>query len=155
MTLAKALAEQDRYLARAEAVARLPLGQRAAAARQLTTEFERKSILHALLIPQLGQAWYTLAANAMDYRLAQVSVALARHHAETGEYPATLEGLIPKYLPGVPDDAYGGAPFTYSRIEGGVRIASQTRDPEFEEGIDMPGRAFNAEGFHEWQVRRK
>jgi hypothetical protein len=91
----------------------------------------------------------------MDYRLAQLSVALARHHAETGEYPATLEQLIPKYLSAVPVDAFGGAPFAYSRIEGGASIASQTRDPEFVEGIDMPGQAFNAEGFHVWQVRRK
>lgn len=153
--IAECLGEQDRYMTRVNAVTALPLGERSAAARRLTSDFERASIMHALMVPQLGRAWYNLASSAMTHRLARLSVALALYHAETGEYPPTLEALVPKYIPSLPVDAFAGLPIAYTRADGGARVASQARDPEFTEGTDATGELFNSDGFHEWRVRRR
>lgn len=36
--------------------------------------------------------------------LAQMRAAIARHKSETGRYPATLQDLVPRYLPSIPND---------------------------------------------------
>ena len=46
--------------------------------------------------------------------LIEAGSALERYHAETGDYPPTLESLVPTYLTAVPDDPYSGEPLRYT-----------------------------------------
>jgi hypothetical protein len=48
-----------------------------------------------------------------------VSIALALElcKQDTGAYPDSLETLVPKYLPDMPENPYTGGPFTYKRVE--------------------------------------
>ena len=57
-------------------------------------------------------------------RLARVALALAAHHATTGDWPASLDELAPMFPEGVPPDPYSAAPFLYQRAEPGVRVES-------------------------------
>ncbi len=50
-----------------------------------------------------------------------LKLAVRLHHAETGQLPAKLTDLVPKYLPSVPTDPYDGKPFRY-RISAGESI---------------------------------
>jgi hypothetical protein len=45
----------------------------------------------------------------------RIATALARHRAESGSWPPTLEALVPRYLPAIPRCASsGGKPYPYS-----------------------------------------
>jgi hypothetical protein len=44
-------------------------------------------------------------------------LALEIHYARHGEYPATLDALIPDILPSIPDDPRFGTPFGYRRLD--------------------------------------
>lgn len=52
-----------------------------------------------------------------DTRLAAtiVMLALRAHEIENGEFPETLEHLVPRYLSAVPVDAFDGEPLSYDR----------------------------------------
>jgi hypothetical protein len=50
---------------------------------------------------------------------AQIVCALERYHLARGEYPATLENLVPEYIQRIPPDLIGGQPPHYRRTEDG------------------------------------
>jgi hypothetical protein len=52
---------------------------------------------------------------------AELTVALRLYQVEKGKLPATLEALVPAYLPKVPADPFGGGPFHY-RLSRGEEI---------------------------------
>jgi hypothetical protein len=54
-------------------------------------------------------------------RAAQLMVALRLYQSEKGKAPATLDALVPEYLPEVPADPYDGRPFRY-RLSAGERV---------------------------------
>ena len=54
-------------------------------------------------------------AQVMRRRATVVMVALSAYKHERGEYPETLELLVPTYLDGVPLDAFTHGPFRYRR----------------------------------------
>ena len=41
---------------------------------------------------------------ALKQELAKIRAAIQRHRADTGSYPASLQALVPKYLPSIPND---------------------------------------------------
>jgi hypothetical protein len=45
----------------------------------------------------------------------QVLLASRAYTMETGQYPASLDDLVPRYMDGVPDDPFDGKPLRYSR----------------------------------------
>jgi hypothetical protein len=55
-------------------------------------------------------------------RGARLQVALALYQCEHGQAAPSLEALVPKVLPDLPDDPYGHEPFRY-RVSKGERIA--------------------------------
>jgi hypothetical protein len=57
-----------------------------------------------------------------DLHAAQLKVALRLYQAETGKPAATLEVLVPRYLPVIPVDPFDGQPFRY-RLSRGERLA--------------------------------
>jgi hypothetical protein len=80
--------------------------------------------------------WLTTAEREVtaQSRMAILKVALRLYQHETGKLPATLDELVPKYLPAVPLDPYDGNPIRY-RISTGEVIYGA----ELERG-EPPGR---------------
>ena len=56
-----------------------------------------------------------------DLHAAQLKVALRLYQAESGKPAATLDVLVPRYLPAIPVDPFDGQPFRY-RLSRGERI---------------------------------
>jgi general secretion pathway protein G len=50
-----------------------------------------------------------LRAEALARTVTELRAAIAKHHADTGRYPATLQELVPQYLPKVPADPITGS----------------------------------------------
>lgn len=57
-----------------------------------------------------------------ERRMSAASLASQLYRADTGEWPATLDALVPKYLPHVPRDpmAADGRPLKYMLVKGGL-----------------------------------
>ncbi len=61
---------------------------------------------------------------AQEHQNLLVAVALAGHFADTGQYPAKLDDLAPKYLAKVPDDLFSGKPLVYKPAKDGYLFYS-------------------------------
>jgi ABC-type transport system involved in multi-copper enzyme maturation permease subunit len=57
-----------------------------------------------------------------DARVMQLKLALRWYQADNGKPAETLEELVPKYLPSIPLDPYGGEPFHYRLSRGEVIV---------------------------------
>jgi hypothetical protein len=53
----------------------------------------------------------------------KVQVGLALTRTESGQYPEKLDALVPKYLPGLPDDSVD-RPATYLQVGDGYRLSN-------------------------------
>jgi hypothetical protein len=69
--------------------------------------------------PDLGRKApeYAFAQSSLDQ--ARIACALERHRLATGEYPATLDALIPRFMDKLPHDIINGQPLHYRRTENG------------------------------------
>jgi hypothetical protein len=86
----------------------------------LTSDFERYYyFLSDLSIPvfQTMEKHYIAAQILIDET--RLAIALERYRLRKGEYPETLAGLAPEFLPEVPLDAYSGKIYLYRRTDGG------------------------------------
>jgi hypothetical protein len=84
--------------------------------------FARKSpfrTLAAFALPNFSKAVQTTAYNQNLVNEAQIVCALEQYHLARGEYPTTLEALLPQYLNKLPHDIIGGQPLHYRRTEAG------------------------------------
>lgn len=62
-------------------------------------------------------------------------IALARHHLAEGQYPETLDSLVPRFLPNLPRDPFAdNAPLRYEAVDGGFRLYSFGIDGEDDAG---------------------
>lgn len=66
-------------------------------------------------------------------RLLMCELAVDQYYDERGRLPAALSDLVPEYLPSVPQDPFGTAPFVYRTTKRGCLIYSIGTD-EFDEG---------------------
>jgi hypothetical protein len=85
-------------------------------------------------------SWWWWGANPGSVAFAQTSVnqaiiacALERFHLLNGDYPATLERLVPAFLDSIPHDAVLGRPIIYQPPEAGSRLILRGVGPN---GID-------------------
>jgi hypothetical protein len=69
----------------------------------------------ATLLPALDKAGEQAAASQVTISLARVAIALERHRQAHGEYPETLEDLLPRFLETLPPDPVNGGPLHYRR----------------------------------------
>lgn len=90
-----------------------------------------------LLLPAVGRAGEVLAAQRFDLDAAAMAVALARFRAASGQWPRSLEQLVPSFLPSVPLDPETTLPYCYELRESGPVVWSTGPD-----GIDDGGRPF-------------
>ena len=77
--------------------------------------------LARVLMPSLGRAVETEFRVRCERRMVAVALAVRMYHQEHGAWPATLEALVPKYLPHVPGDVFAadGSALRYLVIPGG------------------------------------
>lgn len=61
-------------------------------------------ILAAIAIPRLSQSRATAGENAHQANLRTIESAIGLYQAETGNLPATMNDLVPKYLQENPDN---------------------------------------------------
>jgi len=71
-----------------------------------------KPVLHAMLRPEFE-------AKAVD-----ITFALAAWHKEHGEYPDTLEQLVPKYLDAIPVSPFSENPIRYFKRDNMLLLSS-------------------------------
>jgi hypothetical protein len=85
-----------------------------------TVVFNRPyNFLAVIAIPNLTKATQTLAHNQTLVNESQIVCALERYRLSHGEYPETLDALVPQFIEKLPHDIIGGQPLHYRRTEGG------------------------------------
>jgi len=72
-------------------------------------------IFAAIATPNFLKAVETTARNQNFVNEALVACALERYHLAHGEYPESLDALVPLYLDKLPHDIIGGQPLKYRR----------------------------------------
>ncbi len=75
------------------------------------------NFLADIAIPNFSRAWQTTAYNQTLVNETQIACALERCRLEHGEYPDSLDMLVPKYIETLPHDIIGGQPLHYRRTE--------------------------------------
>jgi ABC-type transport system involved in multi-copper enzyme maturation permease subunit len=73
-----------------------------------------------------------------DRRAAIVMLAVRRYELDHGAVPATLENLVPVYLPALPLDPYNGLPLRYRLTTDGETLAVTERTPTLPQDSDEP-----------------
>jgi hypothetical protein len=81
--------------------------------------FRPYKLLAATAIPNFIRAYSTTAHNQTMVNEAQIAFALERYHLAHGEYPATLDALVPQFIGTIPHDIIGGQLLHYRRTDDG------------------------------------
>lgn len=92
-------------------------------------------ILAGMMLPAIGKVWDKFARSEAETEMARVALALERHHLDYGTLPASLDQLVPAYLPAVPTDPFSGQPLRCRRLDHGYVVYSVGPD-----GVDDDGR---------------
>jgi hypothetical protein len=100
------------------------------------------TFLAASLIPNLSKAAQATAHNQTSANEAQIACALERYHLSHGEYPETLEAMVPEFLIKVPVDVIGGAPLHYRREADGTFLLYSVSWNESDDN-GSPGKDWN------------
>jgi hypothetical protein len=74
------------------------------------------------MIPNLNRAFQTTAHNQTLVHQALIACALERYRLARGEYPVTLDALIPQFIDMIPHDVIGGQLPHYRRAADGTFI---------------------------------
>jgi hypothetical protein len=97
-------------------------------------------LIAQILLPSLSSSCERYYRGLTTRRLAAVALAIRRYRVDhDGQWPATLNALVPSYLPELPADplASGGAQFGYS-ANGALPIIYSVGS----DGIDQGGSTF-------------
>ena len=86
------------------------------ALREVNGFFAHKSpykLLAAIAIPNFSKAEQTTAHDQTLVNEGQIACALERYRLAHGEYPGTLDALLPQFIEKIPHDIIGGQPLIY------------------------------------------
>ena len=81
-------------------------------------------IVSRVVIPNFSKARKTAARNQTLANEAFIACALERHRLAHGQYPESLDALVPQFVEKVPHDLIGGQPLKYRRNGGGFVLYS-------------------------------
>jgi hypothetical protein len=70
-------------------------------------------------VPNFTKAILTTARNQTLVNEGQIACALERYRLAHGEYPESLDALVPQFIEKLPHDLIGGQPLHYRRMEAG------------------------------------
>lgn len=76
--------------------------------------------LSRMLTPALASAATKAAGGDALNELVVTACALKRYRLRHGQWPETLESLVPEFLPEMPRDWYSGGPLRYARRDAGT-----------------------------------
>ena len=105
----------------------------------LPREFETRY----LLTPN-DMIWSHWTLRAAQWRVTETCLAARAYEATRGEPPASLEQLVPQYLPAVPQDPFAPHPLVFRRAGGRTLIYS--RGPDGDDDGGLPGSPKNPFG---------
>lgn len=94
-----------------------------AAYLDVITKLEHHSVFHFLAdlsIANYSRAFQAFTYNQTRANQAQIVCALELYHLTHGEYPETLDALVPQFIETIPHDIIGGQPLHYRRADGGM-----------------------------------
>ena len=77
------------------------------------------NMLAVMVIPNITKALQTVAHNQTCVNEAQIACALERYHLMHGQYPETLDLLMPQFVSKIPHDIIGGQSLHYRRTDDG------------------------------------
>lgn len=98
----------------------------------------RVAILSRVLMPSLDSVRVRYELFIAKLCVTRTGLALERHRAARGEYPAALDALDPDWLAPVPDDLFTGAPLIYRRTAEGFVLYSAGPDGRDDGGKRLP-----------------
>ena len=117
------------------------------------------SFLDTTFLPNLIKATQTLAYNQTLVNEAQIVCALERYHLAHGEYPETLEALVPQFIEKLPHDTIGGQPLHYRRTDNGKFLLYSVGWNEMDDGgqvaLKKDGSEDREKGDWVWQYPMK
>lgn len=97
-------------------------------------------VFASLMLPALQAAHRAEERGEVLWQMTRVAAALAVYRAEQGEYPDTLDALVPDILAVMPLDVYSGQPFLYERKpDGGYLLYSVFENGKDDGASDLGG----------------
>ena len=100
------------------------------------------------LFPAISRTMIKVAATQVSIDLARVACALERYRLAHGEYPETLDALVPQFIETLPHDIINGQPLHYRREANGQFILYSVGWNETDDGGQI---GLNKEGRFDWQ----
>jgi len=83
------------------------------------------NIMETMMLPALGSAARKFAYAQSSVDFARIACSLERYRMARGQYPESLDRLLPQYLGTLPHDVIGGAPLIYHpRADGQFQLYS-------------------------------
>ena len=101
--------------------------------------------LVATFVPVLTRYDERMRQAQADHHATLVCLAVLAYHAKTARYPATLDALVPEYLPSLPIDPYDGKPLKYRPTDGGADFVLYSIAADFSDD--------GGAGKHAWEPR--
>jgi hypothetical protein len=92
------------------------------------------NLFAAILIPNFTKAMQTTMHNQTLANEAQIACALERYRLAHGEYPETLNALVPQFIEKLPHDIIGGQPLHYRRTDNGQFLLYSVGWNEMDDG---------------------
>ena len=106
------------------------------------------NLMASVAVPNIAKASQTLAHNQTLANEAQIVCALERYHLARGEYPETLDALVPQFIEKLPHDIIGGQPLHYRRIAGGKFLLYSVGWNETDDGGQVVSKP---DGSEDWE----
>jgi hypothetical protein len=140
----------------------LPLEEQETAIKALNDKIIKAKLQYevvtALVMPATIKVVQANQRGMGNLRCAFVAVALERYRRDHGQWPETLDALVPQYLAAVPKDPQDGKPLRYKRRPDGVVVYWLGQD-----GTDDGGKIDRAkyltkgtdQGVQLWDVSRR
>ncbi|MHC5034972.1 MAG: hypothetical protein ACYTFZ_08040 [Planctomycetota bacterium] len=149
------------FLDRAIRISTMPLRERLKQARlwddQLEAKLGQRQVRHfisMMLTPAVMRAVEEEVNAHVRMRVARAALAVEEWRLEHGQWPESLEQLVPELLGAVPEDPFSDGKVKYARRPDGVVIYSVGRDGQDNGGISVAEAAEKAGygGQEEWDI---
>jgi hypothetical protein len=89
------------------------------------------NILERLLLPALGNAAKKFAQGQNSVNMVRAAIALERYRLAHGEYPESLDALLPQFIARLPHDIINGQPLHYRRTSDPSSQSSDATSGQF------------------------
>jgi hypothetical protein len=95
------------------------------------------NLFAGLLLPALEKASKKTAVAQTYVNLARIACALERYRLANGNYPETLDVLMPKFISKLPHDVINGQPLKYHRSADGTFVLYSVGWNETDDGGEV------------------